>query len=159
MTESEWQVIRAVLPVPAWLEGRGGRPEGYYHRQMIDAVRYVVDNGVKWANLPADFPPFKRVHAFARRWQIRGLLVEFHDRLRDRVRQKEGRLAVVGAAARASLAPKAVRPVLKRSVLEVAPFDLVPFRPGSAVNRGSGPWMRSNLLASGVAAGGNRCSA
>jgi superfamily II DNA or RNA helicase len=31
--------------------------------------------------------------------------------------------------------------------------------PGSAVNRGSGPWMRSNLLASGVAAGGNRCSA
>jgi transposase len=98
MTESEWQVIRAVLPVPAWLEGRGGRPEGYCHRQMIDAVRYVVDNGVKWANLPADFPPFKRVHAFARRWQIRGLLAEFHDRLRDKVRQKEGRLANPSAA-------------------------------------------------------------
>jgi transposase len=65
---------------------------------MIDAVRYVVDNGVKWANLPADFPPFKRVHAFARRWQIRGLLVEFHDRLRDRVRQKEDRLADPSAA-------------------------------------------------------------
>jgi transposase len=58
---------------------------------MIDAVRYVVDNGVKWANLPCDFPPFKRVHAFARRWQIQGLLTELHDRLRDRVRQKEGR--------------------------------------------------------------------
>ena len=27
MTDAEWQVIRAVLPVPAWLEGRGGRPE------------------------------------------------------------------------------------------------------------------------------------
>jgi hypothetical protein len=26
------------------------------HRQLLDAVRYVVDNGVKWANLPADFP-------------------------------------------------------------------------------------------------------
>ncbi len=38
-----------------------------------------------------DFPPFKRVHAFARRWQIQGLLTELHDRLRDRVRQKEGR--------------------------------------------------------------------
>ncbi|WP_369175507.1 hypothetical protein AB5J49_41595 [Streptomyces sp. R28] len=23
---------------------------------MIDAVRYVADNGVKWASLPADFP-------------------------------------------------------------------------------------------------------
>ncbi len=91
MKEAEWQIVRALLPVPAWLEGRGGRPEGYCHRQMIDAVRYVVDNGVKWANLLCDFLPFKRVHAFARRWQIQGLLTELHDRLRDRVRQKEGR--------------------------------------------------------------------
>ncbi len=68
MTDAEWQVTRPLLPVPAWLEGRGGRPEGYCHRVMLDAVRYVVDNGVKWANLPADFPPYRRVHAFARRW-------------------------------------------------------------------------------------------
>jgi transposase len=58
---------------------------------MIDAVRCVADNGVKWANLPADFPPYRRVHAFARRWQVTGLLAELHDRLRDEVRQKEGR--------------------------------------------------------------------
>ena len=24
MTEAEWRVVRAALPVPAWLEGRGG---------------------------------------------------------------------------------------------------------------------------------------
>jgi transposase len=92
MSEAEWRVVRPLLPVPAWLEGRGGRPEGYCHRVMLDAVRYVVDNGVKWANLPADFPPYRRVHAFARRWQVTGLLAELHDRLRDRVREKEGRL-------------------------------------------------------------------
>ncbi|KAF5999252.1 IS5 family transposase [Streptomyces sp. WAC00263] len=92
MTDAEWQVTRPLLPIPAWLEGRGGRPEGYCHRVMLDAVRYVVDNGVKWANLPADFPPYRRVHAFARRWQVTGLLAELHDRLRDKVRQKEGRL-------------------------------------------------------------------
>ncbi|MEU9330998.1 IS5 family transposase [Streptomyces canus] len=92
MTEAEWQVIRAVLPVPAWLEGRGGRPEGFCRRQMIDAVRYVAYNGVKSANLPAEFPPYRRVHAFARRRQVTGLLAELHDRLRDRVRAKEGRL-------------------------------------------------------------------
>ncbi|MCX5188944.1 transposase [Streptomyces sp. NBC_00268] len=91
MTDAEWQVVRAVLPVPAWLEGRGGRPESYCHHVMLDAVRYVVDNGVKWANLPTDFPPYRRVHAFARRWHVTGLLSELHDRLRDRVRDKEGR--------------------------------------------------------------------
>lgn len=58
---------------------------------MLDAVRYVVDNGVKWANLPCDFPPYRRVHAFARRWQVTGLLAELHDRLRDKVRQMDGR--------------------------------------------------------------------
>ncbi|MFJ3725788.1 transposase [Streptomyces sp. NPDC090045] len=79
------------MPVPAWLEGRGGRPEGYCHRVMLDAVRYVVDNGVKWANLPKDFPPYGRVSPFARRWQAAGLLAEFHDRLRERMRVKEGR--------------------------------------------------------------------
>ncbi|MFG3025643.1 transposase [Streptomyces sp. NPDC048254] len=57
---------------------------------MLDVVRYVVDNGVKWANLPRDLPPCRRVHAFARRWQVTGLLVELHDRLRDKVREREG---------------------------------------------------------------------
>lgn len=33
---------------------------GYCHRVMLDAVRYVVDNGVKWVNLPCDFPPYRR---------------------------------------------------------------------------------------------------
>ncbi|REK84330.1 transposase [Streptomyces inhibens] len=91
ITEAEWQVVRAVLPLPAWLEGRGGWPEGYCHRVMLDAVRHVVDNGVKWANLPADFPPYRRVHAFARRRQVTGLLAELHNRLRGKVQEKEGR--------------------------------------------------------------------
>ncbi|MFH8477188.1 IS5 family transposase [Streptomyces sp. NPDC018000] len=98
MTEAEWQVVQTSLPVPAWLEGRGGRPEGYCHRQILDAIRYVVDNGAKWANLPRDFPPFERVHAFARRRQIQGLLTELHDRLRDRVREQDGRTVDPSAA-------------------------------------------------------------
>ncbi|MEU8521197.1 hypothetical protein [Streptomyces sp. NBC_01216] len=47
MTDAEWAVCDAP-PVPAWLEGRGGRPEGYCHRQMLDTIRYVADNAVKW---------------------------------------------------------------------------------------------------------------
>jgi hypothetical protein len=33
MTDAEWQAVWTLLPVPAWLEGRGGQPEGYCHRQ------------------------------------------------------------------------------------------------------------------------------
>lgn len=49
---------------------RGGQPEGYCHRQMMDAVRCVVDNGdngIKWRAMPADLPAWDRVYAFARR--------------------------------------------------------------------------------------------
>lgn len=32
---------------------RAAGPEGYCRRQMIDAVRYLVDNGIKWRAMPA----------------------------------------------------------------------------------------------------------
>ncbi|MFC5253327.1 transposase [Streptomyces nigrescens] len=65
MTDAEWAGVRVLLPVLAWLEGRGGRPEGYCYRQMFDAVRYVVDSGVKCARWLA----WDRVYAFFQRWR------------------------------------------------------------------------------------------
>ncbi|MGW7424160.1 hypothetical protein ACWGJB_29715 [Streptomyces sp. NPDC054813] len=50
MTDTEWAAIR--LPLTGWLRGRGGRPEGYWHRTMLNAVRYLVDNGILTAALP-----------------------------------------------------------------------------------------------------------
>ncbi|MFD7731288.1 IS5 family transposase [Kitasatospora phosalacinea] len=90
MTDAEWAVVRDALPVPGWLEGRGGQPEGYCHRQMVDAVRYLVAGGITWRAMPADFPAWDRVYAFSRRWRDKGLVAEFHDRLRDRVREAAG---------------------------------------------------------------------
>ncbi|WP_234390522.1 transposase [Streptomyces sp. MMG1533] len=55
--------------MPAWLRGRGGQPEAYCHRAILDAIRYLVDNGIKWRAMPADFPPWDRVYAFFRRWR------------------------------------------------------------------------------------------
>lgn len=71
--------------------GPGRQPEGYCHRQMLDAVFYVTDNGIKWRSVPADFPAWDRVYAFFRRWRDNGLVRELHDRLRGKVRTAEGR--------------------------------------------------------------------
>ncbi|MFH8337440.1 IS5 family transposase [Streptomyces sp. AM6-12] len=91
MTDAEWAVVRPLLPVPAWMRGRGGQPEAYCHRAMLDAIRYLVDNGIKWRAMPADFPPWDRAYAFLRRWRDHLLVKEFHDRLRARIREREGR--------------------------------------------------------------------
>ncbi|MFJ9871424.1 transposase [Streptomyces sp. NPDC101165] len=40
--------------------------------------------------MPADFPAWGRVYAFFRRWREHGLIAEFHDRLRGKVREREG---------------------------------------------------------------------
>lgn len=48
MTDAEWAAVRPLLPAPAWLEGKGGRPEGYCHRSVIDAIRYLVAGGISW---------------------------------------------------------------------------------------------------------------
>lgn len=93
MTDAEWAAVRPLLPVRAWFQGRGGRPEGYCHRQLLDAVRYLVAGGISWRAMPADFPHWARVCAFFRRWREHGLITEFHDRLRGEVREREGREA------------------------------------------------------------------
>ena len=41
--------------------------------------------------MPADFPPWDRVHAFFRRWRNHDLVRELHDRLRRLVRERAGR--------------------------------------------------------------------
>ncbi|MEV5283138.1 IS5 family transposase [Streptomyces sp. NPDC052811] len=91
MTDAEWARVLPLLPVPGWMRGRGGRPEAYCHWVMLDAIRYLVDNGIKWRAMPADFPPWDRIYAFFRRWRDNALVKEFHDRLRARVREELGR--------------------------------------------------------------------
>ncbi|MFD9445294.1 transposase [Streptomyces sp. NPDC060006] len=93
MTDAEWATIRPLLPVPAWLQGRGGRPKGYCHRQLLHAIRYLVAGGTSWRAMPADFPGWGRVYDFFRRRREHGLIPEFHDRLRGKVRERAGREA------------------------------------------------------------------
>ncbi|MFJ4778035.1 transposase [Streptomyces sp. NPDC088762] len=64
MTDAEWAAVRPSLRVPAWFQGRGGRPVGYCRRQWLDAIRYLVAGGISWRAMPADFPDGGRVYAF-----------------------------------------------------------------------------------------------
>ena len=57
----------------------------------MDAVRCLVDNGIKWRAMPADFPVWDRGYAFARRWRPSERLGELHERLRGLVREDAGR--------------------------------------------------------------------
>lgn len=98
LTDAQWAVLAPLIPAPAWIGGRGGRPEGYCHREMIDVMLYVDDNGTKWRALPADFPDWSAAYRFFRRWRDQGLATVLHDRLRRECRIAAGREGEPSAA-------------------------------------------------------------
>ena len=94
LTGEQWAVLepraRAVMTE---LTVAAGRPMVHDLRAMCDAVAYVVKNGVEWRALPVDFPPWEAVYAFWERWNGRGLPQVLTGRLRELLRQHQGRAA------------------------------------------------------------------
>jgi transposase len=91
LTDAEWAVLEPLLPAPACLTATGGRPEKHHRRAVISAIFYTADNGVKWRNLPADFPPWRTVYGALRRWRAGRVLHDLVDDLRARIRRAAGR--------------------------------------------------------------------
>lgn len=90
-SDAEWRILEAMLPPPACTMPRGGRPEKHDRRDIVDAIRYIVDNGCKWRAVPADFPPWRTVYNFFERWARAGVIAAIRDQLRERVRRRMGR--------------------------------------------------------------------
>lgn len=90
-TDVEWALIKPLLPVPACQMARGGRPGKHPHREIVDAIRYIVDNGCKWRAMPHDLPPWRTVYGFSRRWANSGVIGRIRDQLREQIRIRMGR--------------------------------------------------------------------
>jgi transposase len=56
MSDAEWAITEATLPEPAWQQGRGGRPAKLCRRDIVDAIRYLVKEGIQWRAMLADLP-------------------------------------------------------------------------------------------------------
>jgi transposase len=94
LTDEQWAVLEPrARQVMAELTVAVGRPMTHDLRAMCDAVAYVVKNGIEWRALPVDFPPWEAVYAFYERWNNRGLPQALITRLRELLRQHQGRAA------------------------------------------------------------------
>ncbi len=52
---------------------------------------YLLRSGCAWRMLPREYPPWQTVYYHFRRWRRSGALRRAHDRLREEVREAEGR--------------------------------------------------------------------
>ena len=87
LSDDEWRCIRTHLPEPA----REGRPSLHGLREILDAVFYVLKSGCPWRWLPRDFPPWKTVYDWFRRWRIDGTWKRLNAELRELLRGRLGR--------------------------------------------------------------------
>jgi putative transposase len=60
-------------------------------RAILDAVFYVLKSGCPWRLLPKDFPPWKTVYDWFRRWRIDGTWERLNTELRELLRVRLGR--------------------------------------------------------------------
>ena len=86
-TDTQWAVLQPMLAPPA----RTGRREKHHRRAILDAMFYLVDNGVRWRDLPADFPPWQTVYGTFTRWNDQLTAAGLVDQLREHLRAAAGR--------------------------------------------------------------------
>lgn len=77
---------------------RTGRPRTHSYREIINAIFYVLSNGIKWRAMPHDLPPWATVYGYFRRWRQQGYWQKWNTALRQRLRKKLGRKAEASAA-------------------------------------------------------------
>ena len=87
LSNEEWRCVRPHLPEPALQ----GRPRLHGLRAILDAVFYVLKSGCPWRLLPREFPPWKTVYDWFRKWRIDGTWERLNAELRERLRCRLGR--------------------------------------------------------------------
>jgi len=115
MSDAEWQVIEPTLPAPAWKAGKGGRPAGRCRRDYVDAIRYLVKEGIQWRAMPADLPHWRTVYDVADGWHKSGATGKMHDELRRQCRIAAGRTPEPTAAVIDSQSVRAAEEVSRAS--------------------------------------------
>ncbi len=87
LSDDEWGLLEPHLPAPE----QRGRPRLHSPRQIVDAVFYVLKSGCQWRMLPREFPPWKTVYHYFRRWRMDGTWERMNRALRRRIRERIGR--------------------------------------------------------------------
>lgn len=89
LSDAQWIIVAPLIP-PA---KPGGRPRKTDMREVVNAIWYVLDNGIKWRSLPHDFPIWQTVYHYFCQWRRDAVWEHINHQLREVVRLTEGREA------------------------------------------------------------------
>ena len=87
LTDEHWEILEPLLPRPSVR----GRPREHSLREILNAIFYRVDGGIKWRSMPHDLPRWQSVYYYFRQWTKSGHGERLNTTLREQVRQQAGR--------------------------------------------------------------------
>jgi putative transposase len=82
LTDAEWRCIEPYIRSP----NKRGRPHLHSLRHVLDAVFYILRSGCAWRLLPREFPPWRTVYYWFRKWRIDGTFERLNATLREQLR-------------------------------------------------------------------------
>ena len=83
LTDSQWEQLEGYFP-------QNGNND-HHKRSLVDAVLYLLDNGIKWRSMPHDYPHWSTVHSFYYRARKSGLWEKVQEAIVRKVRVIEGK--------------------------------------------------------------------
>lgn len=87
LTDYQWEILKLLIP-PA---KTGGRNRSVNIREVLNAIFYLLANGIKWRAMPHDFPKWQTVYTYFRAWESDGTWRTINQQLREQVRKQAGR--------------------------------------------------------------------
>ncbi len=87
VTNYQWQILEPLIPKAK----SGGRNRSLDLREVVNAIFYLIANGIKWRAMPHDLPKWQSVYTYFRNWEADGTWRRINAQLREQVRVQAGR--------------------------------------------------------------------
>lgn len=91
LSDVEWVILEPLMQKVLSKPEPRGRPLELPLREIVNAIRYLLRNGVQWRDLPSDLPAWQSVYYHFAKWRDMGLWQKFNKKLRQRLRKRAGR--------------------------------------------------------------------
>lgn len=79
LTRAQYEFLSDMIPEAK----RGGRKREVDMWEVLNAIFYVLVEGVRWRALPGDFPVWQTVYTYFRNWRKDGTWLHIHDSLQE----------------------------------------------------------------------------
>jgi transposase len=85
LNDKEWKILEPLLPdLPTGQRGRPWRG----HREVLDAILWVLRTGSPWRDLPKTYPPYQTCHRRFQQWTNDGMLEKVLETVANKLQKR-----------------------------------------------------------------------